>query len=112
MVGTAEGLKAKLSFVWVQGNEFKANVTVTTTDACCLEGDLKVGLPEGADSAPETEYLSFHFTHEGERCGQLLRDVTRTITSRMAPGARDVTAYVVVDGKVAGQTSAPIPKRK
>jgi hypothetical protein len=112
MVSTAQHLKTKLSFVWVHGNEFKANVTVTTTDSCYLEGELKAGLPPDTEGAPETEYLSFQFTHEGERCAKIVRDVTKSITSRISPGARDVTAYVVVNGKVAGHASAPIPRGK
>ena len=105
---TQHNLKVKLALAWEHGDEYKATVTVTTTDTCCHAGTLKVGLPPGTGLI---EYLSFDFTHEGKECGQIVRDVSKSITIKIPSVKREVTAYAVVNGHVAGEAGEPAPRK-
>jgi hypothetical protein len=57
----SHSLKVVLDLKWVQGNEFDAKVSVTVTDSCYREGDIKMGLPPGQVGIPEVEYVTFRF---------------------------------------------------
>jgi hypothetical protein len=105
-------LEVKLAVVWEHGDEYKATVTVTTTDSCYHAGELKVGLPPHKEGAPLVEYLSFYFTHEGDLCGQIVRDVSKSIMVKIPSVKREVTAYAVVNGHVAGEAGEPVPRKK
>jgi hypothetical protein len=105
-------LKVELALVWERGDEYKATVTVTTTDSCYHAGELKVGLPPHQEGTGLVEYLSFAFTHEGDLCGRIVRDVSKSIMVKIPSVKREVTAYAVVNGHVAGQAGAPLPRKK
>jgi hypothetical protein len=105
-------LKVKLAVAWKHGDEYEATVTVTTTDSCYRAGELKVGPPPHMAGTGLIEYLSFYFTHEGELCGQIVRDVSKSKMITIPSVKRDVTAYAVVNGQVAGEASEPVPKKK
>ena len=105
-------LKVKLALVWEHGDEYKATVTVTTTDTCYHAGALKVGLPPHQEGTGLIEYLSFDFTHEGDKCGQIVRDVSKSIMVKIPSVKREVTAYAVVNGHVAGEAGEPVPRKK
>jgi hypothetical protein len=105
-------LKVKLALGWEQGDEYKATITVTTTDTCYHAGELKVGLPPHQEGTGLVEYLSFYFTHEGDKCGQIVRDVSKSIVVKIPSVKREVTAYAVVNGHVAGQAGEPVPRKK
>jgi hypothetical protein len=105
-------LKVKLAVVWKHGDEYEATVTVTTTDSCYHPGNLEVGPPPHHAGTGLIEYLSFYFTHEGKECGQIVHDVKKSIMLPIPSVKRDVTAYAVVNGQVAGEASVPVPKKK
>ena len=86
MSTTQHNLKVKLALAWEHGDEYKATVTVTTTDTCYHAGDLKVGLPPHQEGTGLVEYLSFYFTHEGDKCGQIVRDVSKSIVVKIPYG--------------------------
>jgi hypothetical protein len=111
MSNTQHNLKVKLALTHEHGDEYKATVTVTTTDTCYHAGALKVGLPPHTEGTGLTEYLSFDFTHEGKECGQIARDVSKSIVVNIPTVKRSVTAYAVVNGKVAGEAGASLPKK-
>jgi hypothetical protein len=111
MSTTQHNLKVKLVLAWEHGDEYKATVTVTTTDTCYHAGTLKVGLPPHQEGTGLIEYLSFDFTHEGKECGQIVRDVSKSITITIPSVKREVTAYAVVNGHVAGEAGAPVPRK-
>jgi hypothetical protein len=104
-------LQVKLALAWEHGEEYKATVTVTTTDTCYHAGELKVGLPPHTEGTGLVEYLSFYFTHEGGECGQIARNVSKSIVVKIPSVKRSVTAYAVVNGQVAGQAGEPLPKK-
>jgi hypothetical protein len=51
---------------------------------------------------------SSDFTHEGKECG----DVSKSIMVKIPSLKREVTAYVVVNGHIAGEAGAPVPRKK
>jgi hypothetical protein len=104
-------LNVKLALAWEHGDEYKATVTVTTTDTCYHAGELKVGLPPHTEGTGLIEYLSFDFTYKGDLCGQIVRDVSKSILIKIPSVKHEVTAYAVVNGQIAGQASAPVPKK-
>jgi hypothetical protein len=55
---------------------------------------------------------SSDFTHEGKECGQIVRDVSKSIMVKIPSLKREVTAYVVVNGHIAGEAGAPVPRKK
>ena len=86
--------------------KYKATVTVTMTDTCCHAGALKVGLP------PHTEGTGLvDFTHEGNACGQIVRGVSKSIMGKIPSVKRSIAAYAVVNGQVASEASAALPKK-
>jgi hypothetical protein len=103
-------LKVKLGLKWLEKSTYEATVTVTTTDSCFHAGELTIGLPPGEVGIPETEYLTFAFTHTGEICSDIVRDVTKSIKITSSAGKTNVTAFATVDGKVAGQDTKPFPR--
>jgi len=103
-------LKVSLGLVWLHGNVYGAKVSVTITDSCYVAGDLKVGLPPGMVGIPEVEYLTFSFTHKGGICGDIVVTVDKTIEVPFSSGKPTVTAFAVVNGKVAGQDTKLFPK--
>ena len=105
-------LNVKLALVWEHGDEYKATVTVTATDTCYHAGALKVGLPPHQEGTGLTEYLSFYFTHEGDVCSQIVRDVSKSIVVKIPSVKREVTAYAVVNGHVAGEAGEPVPRKR
>ena len=105
-------LEVKLALVWEHGDEYKATVTVTTTDTCYHAGELKVGLPPHQDGTGLIECLSFYFTHEGNECGQIVHDVSKSMMVEIPSVKREVTAYAVVNGHVAGEAGEPVPRKK
>jgi hypothetical protein len=109
---TQHNLNVELALVWERGDEYKATVTVTTTDSCYQAGELKVGLPPHQEGAGLVEYLSFYFIHEGSLCRQIVRDISKSIMVQIPSIKREVTAYAVVDGHVAGESGAPLPRKK
>jgi hypothetical protein len=111
MSTTQHNLKVKLALAWEHGDEYRATVTVTTTDTCYHAGTLKVGLPPHQEGTGLIEYLSFDFTHEGKECGQIVRDVSKSIMVKIPSVKREVTAYAVVNGHVAGEAGAPVPRK-
>jgi hypothetical protein len=104
-------LNVKLALAWEHGDEYKATVTVTTTDTCYHAGELKVGLPPHTEGTGLIEYLTFSFSHEGKECGQIVRDVSKSIMVKIPSVKHSVTAYAVVNGKVAGEAGAALPKK-
>jgi hypothetical protein len=111
MSKTQHNLKVILALTHEHGDEYKATVTVTTTDTCYHAGALKVGLPPHTEGTGLVEHLHFDFTHEGSECGQIVRDVSKSIMVKIPSVKRSMTAYAVVNGKVAGEAGAPIPKK-
>jgi hypothetical protein len=109
---TQHNLEVDLALTWEDGDEYKATVTVTTTDSCYRAGELKVGLPPHQEGTGLVEYLNFAFTHEGDLCGQIVRDVSKSIMVQIPSVKREVTAYAVVNGHVAGEAGAPVPRKK
>jgi len=105
-------LNVELALTWEHGDEYMATVTVTTIDSCYRAGELEVGLPPHKEGAGLVEYLSFYFTHEGGLCGQSVRDVSKSIMVTIPSVKREVTAYAVVNGHVAGEAGAPVPRKK
>ena len=112
MPKTQHNLEVELALAWEHGDEYKATVTVTTTDSCYHAGEPKVGLPPHKEGAGLTEYLSFYFTHKGDKCGQIVREVSKSITVKIPSVKREVTAYAVVNGHVAGEAGEPVPRKK
>ena len=106
----ANQLKVVLALKWIRQNEYEATVSVTTTDSCFVEGDLKVGLPLNTVGLPELEYLTFSFSHTGKECGQIVRTVSKTIPIQFSPAKPTVTAYAVVNGVVAGHDTKSFPR--
>jgi hypothetical protein len=104
-------LKVILALTHERGDEYKATVTVTTTDTCYHAGALKVGLPPHTEGTGLVEYLHFDFTHEGSECGQIVRNVSKSIMVKIPSVKRSVAAYAVVNGQVAGEASAALPKK-
>jgi hypothetical protein len=104
-------LKVILALTHERGDEYKATVTVTTTDTCYRAGALKVGLPPHTEGTGLVEYLHFDFTHEGSECGQIVRNVSKSIMVKIPLVKRSVAAYAVVNGQVAGEASAALPKK-
>ena len=105
-------LKVKLALVWEHGDEYKATVTVTTTNTCYHAGELKVGLPPHQEGTGLIEYLSFYFTHEGDKCGQNCSRRVEVDHGQNPSVKREVTAYAVVNGHVAGEAGEPVPRKK
>ena len=87
-------------------------MTVTTTDTCYRAGELKVGLPPHKEGTGLTEYLSFYFTHEGDRCARIVREVSKSIMVKIPSVKPEVTAYAVVNGHIAGEAGEPVPRKK
>ena len=85
-------LEVELALVWEHSDEYRATVTVTTTDSCYYASELKVGLPPHKEGTGLTEYLSFYFTHEGDVCSQIVRDVSKSIVVKIPSVKREVTA--------------------
>lgn len=104
-------LKVSLTLKWVQGNLYDAKVSVTVTDSCYVEQDLKKGLPPGTVGVPEIEYLTFSFTHKGGICSDIVKTVDRTIQIPFSEGKPSVTAFATVNGKVAGEDTKPFPRK-
>ena len=69
-------------------------------------------LPPHKEGTGLTEYLSFYFTHEGDVCSQIVRDVSKSIVVKIPSVKREVTAYAVVNGHVAGEAGEPVPRKK
>jgi hypothetical protein len=112
MLKAQHNLEVELALVWEHSDEYKATVTVTTTDSCYHAGELKVGLPPHKEGTGLTEYLSFYFTHEGDVCSQIVRDVSKSIVVKIPSVKREVTAYAVVNGHVAGEAGEPVPRKR
>ena len=112
MSKSEQNLDVRLALAWEYGDEYRATVTVTTTDSCYRAGELKVGLPPHKEGTGLTEYLSFYFTHEGGECGQIVRDVSKSIMVKIPSVKREVTAYAVVNGHIAGEAGEPVPRKK
>ena len=103
-------LKVTLALKRVHDNVYDAKVSVTVTDSCYVAGNLKVGLPLGMVGIPEIEYLTFSFTHKGGICSDIVKTVDKTIQIPFSSVKPTVTAFAVVNGKVAGQDTQPFPK--
>jgi|CZKK01.1.fsa_nt_gi hypothetical protein len=103
-------LKVSLGLVWLRNNIYGAKVSVTILDTCYVAGDLKIGLPPGTVGVPEVEYLTFSFTHKDGPCGQIVQTVDKSIEVPFSTAKPKVTAFAVVNGKVAGQDTKPFPK--
>jgi len=111
MAGDVQKLKVQLALKWAHGNIYDATVSVTVTDSCYVAGDLRVGLPPGTLGVPEIEYLTFNFTLKSGPCSEIVKTEEKTIQISFSPAKPTVTAFAVVDGKVAGQDAKPFPKR-
>ncbi len=83
-------LEVELALAWERGDEYWATVTVTATNSCYHAGELKVGLPPHKEGTGLTEYLSFYFTHSGDECPRIVRDVSKSILVRIPSGKREV----------------------
>ena len=105
-------LEVELALVWEHSDEYKATVTVTTTNSCYHARRAQGRLAASQEGTGLTEYLSFYFTHEGDVCGQIVRDVSKSIVVKIPSVKREVTAYAVVNGHVAGEAGAPVPRKK
>lgn len=110
MPGEDHDLKVKLALKWVQANRYEADATVTVTDSRYREGDFRIGMPRGMKGVPGILYLVFAFTHEGEACDPIVRDVSKSIIVPITSCVRDVAAYVLVNGKAAGCDVARVPE--
>jgi len=105
-------LDVVLELKWLHDNIYEAKVSVTITDTCYHEGDLKIGLPPGTVGIPEVLYLTYSFTHdEGKKCGQIAKIVNQTVEVPFSAGKPTVTAYAVVNGKVAGSDTKSFPRK-
>ncbi len=111
MSKTEHALNIDLRLKWEHGDQYEATVNVETTDSCYKELALRAGLPPGTAGIPEIAYLTFEFSHEGERCGQIVRTVSKTHQVSSA-GKREVTAFVVVNGTKAGHVTKGFPRRE
>lgn len=108
----AHNLKVVLDLKWVQGNEYDAKVSVTITDSCYHEGDIKIGLPPGEVGIPEVEYVTFSFTHdEGKACGDITKTVHKTIRVPFSASKPKLTAFATVNGKAAGSDTKEFPRK-
>jgi hypothetical protein len=106
-----KNLKVVLGLKWIKGNDYEAKVTVTVTDSCYHPGELKVGLPPGTVGLPEIEYMYFNMTHdEGKACGDITKNVEKTIHVPFSSVKPNATAYVVVNSAVAGSDTKPFPR--
>ncbi len=103
-------LKVGLGLIWLRKDIYGAKVSVTILDTCYVAGDLKIGLPPGTVGVPEVEYLTFSFTHKDGPCGHIVQTVDKTIEIPFSTAKPNVTAFAVVNGKVAGQDTKPFPK--
>jgi hypothetical protein len=108
----SHNLTPGLSLKWIHGSVYEATVTATILDTCYRIGELKIGLPHGVEGAPDIEYLTLNMTHEGKVCGDIAREVTRSIDIPSLAGKREVTAYTVLNGKVSGHLTKPVPKHR
>ena len=105
-------LKVTLALKWVKGDEYEAKVSVQITDSCYHPGNLSTGLPPGTVVVPEVEPLTFNFTHdEGKACSDIVKTVEKTITVISSSGKQRVTAFVVVNGMLAGSDTKPFPRK-
>jgi hypothetical protein len=104
-------LKVVLALKWLRGSVYGAKVSVTVPDSCYVEGDLKVGLPPGMVGVPEIEYLTFDFTHKSGPCSDIVRTLEKSIETTISTEKRNVTAFAVVAGKVAGEDTKPVPRK-
>jgi hypothetical protein len=92
------------------GNEVKATASVGLPDGCYHAGDLRLGLPPGTMGIPENEYLTFTVAHdEGKICPENFQTVAKTINFNASSGKRSATAFVTVNGKVAGEATQVVP---
>jgi len=106
-------LKVNLELKWAGGDAYDATVTVTVIDSCYHEGELKVGLPPGQVAISEIQPLTFSFTHdEGKACSDLVKPVTKKIQIPHSAGKSKVTAFAVVNGKVAGEDTKEFPRKQ
>jgi hypothetical protein len=110
-VDTNHALDVGLELKWVHGNSYDAEVSVVTPDSGYVAGELKVGLPPAMAATPEVEYLTFAFTHRSGPSSDLVKTNRRTIRITFSPAKPKVSAFAVVNGKVAGQDSKTYPKR-
>ncbi len=105
-------LHVSLALNWDHGNVYDAKVSVTILDTNYVQGDLNEGLPPEMAGLPEMEYLTFNFTHKGGICGHIVQIVSKTMQIPFTAAKPNVTAFVVVNGKVVGQDTKPFPKGK
>ena len=89
-----------------------ATVSVVLPDTCYKAGELKQGNPTGEGILPLHYYLTLEVTHtEGEMCGEMITTVTPTINLPYVIGFSGCTAFVTVNGVVAGSASKPLPQK-
>ncbi len=105
-------LGAKIGMAWLHGDIYGIHVTVTTLDTCYVPGELKVGIPPGKVEDPDTEYLTFEFTHKDGPCGQIVSEKAKSIEVPFPKAKKNVKVYVVVNGQVAGEATTYFPKSK
>jgi hypothetical protein len=104
-------LHVSLKLKWIKGDEYEAEVTTRLTDSCYHFVSKHSGLPHGMVGIPEMAYVTVEYSHKGEICGQVVRDDTQKIDDIHSDGhPLGVTAFVTVNGEVAGSAHQPFPR--
>jgi hypothetical protein len=106
-------LKVSLRLRWVAGDDYLARVTTQVTDSCYKVGKIKLGLPPGVMGMPEYDYITLELTHAGQHCAPIVTDSVQEIGGvKASTGKIGVTAFVLVNGEIAGSEHQAFPKRK
>ena len=88
-----------------------ATVSVVLLDTCYHAGALTEGAPSGIPIIAGDTYLTFAVTHTtGEECGQVVTTAKKSIKLHSSILTHTCTAYVTVNGEVAGHVTEPFPK--
>ena len=105
-------LKVILALTHEHGDEYKATVTATLTHGHLLprRRAQRSACPLTPKARGSVEYLHSNFTHEGASA-QIVRNVSKSIMVKIPSVKRSVAAYAVVNGQVAGEASAALPKK-
>jgi hypothetical protein len=107
-------LRVYLSVSWKSGDDYQAEVETEVLDTCYKPKSIKIGLPPGMSGLPEMAYVTAELSHEvqeGQKCGEEVRKIKQHVDGLHSPGKQmGVTAFVLVDGQIAGHDWKPFPR--
>src|ERR1700743_908509 len=104
-------LHVSLKLKLIKQGDYEAEVTTRLLDSCYKFVNIHHGLPPGMIGIPEMAYVTVEYSHDGEACGQIVRDDTQKIGGIHSAGKDlGVTAFVVVKGEVVGSAHQPFPR--